>query len=59
MKGSGGSADLRAAVIGYGLAGETLHTPLISAVPGIEVAAIVTRDEACCLLYTSPSPRDS
>ena len=46
MKGSGGSADLRAAVIGYGLAGETLHTPLISAVPGIEVAAIVTRDEA-------------
>jgi scyllo-inositol 2-dehydrogenase (NADP+) len=46
LKGSGGSADLRAAVIGYGLAGETLHTPLISAVPGIEVAAIVTRDEA-------------
>jgi scyllo-inositol 2-dehydrogenase (NADP+) len=40
------SSDLRAAVIGYGLAGEGLHAPLISAVPGIEVAAIVTRDEA-------------
>jgi scyllo-inositol 2-dehydrogenase (NADP+) len=46
LTGASGSADLRAAVIGYGLSGEAFHAPLISAVPGIEVAAIVTRDEA-------------
>jgi predicted dehydrogenase len=45
MKGAS-SSDLRAAVIGYGISGETFHAPLISAVPGIEVAAIVTRNEA-------------
>jgi predicted dehydrogenase len=43
---SSGSVDLRAALIGYGLSGEAFHAPLIGAVPGIAVAAIVTRDEA-------------
>jgi scyllo-inositol 2-dehydrogenase (NADP+) len=33
---------LRAAIIGYGLAGSVFHAPLISSVAGMEVAAIVT-----------------
>src|SRR4051794_35614400 len=33
---------LRAAVIGYGLAGSVFHAPLIASVEGMEVAAIVT-----------------
>jgi predicted dehydrogenase len=33
------------ALIGYGLAGEVFHAPLIAAVPGLELAAIVTRDD--------------
>lgn len=33
---------LRAAVIGYGLAGAVFHAPLIAATEGMEVAAIVT-----------------
>lgn len=36
--------DLRVAVIGYGLAGESFHAPLIAASPGLRVAAIVTSD---------------
>jgi scyllo-inositol 2-dehydrogenase (NADP+) len=36
--------DLRAALIGYGLAGATFHAPLISATPGLSVATVVTRD---------------
>src|SRR5215208_6341864 len=37
------SADpVRAAVVGYGLAGSVFHAPLIAAVEGMEVAAIVT-----------------
>jgi predicted dehydrogenase len=36
------SDALRAAVIGYGLAGAVFHAPLIAAVEGIEVAAVVT-----------------
>jgi predicted dehydrogenase len=35
---------LRAGVIGYGLAGRVFHAPLIAAVPGLEVGAIVTAD---------------
>jgi predicted dehydrogenase len=34
--------DLRAAIIGYGLAGSVFHAPLIDATPGLAVAAIVT-----------------
>ena len=36
--------SLRAAVIGYGLAGRVFHAPLIAAVDGLEVCAIVTSD---------------
>jgi predicted dehydrogenase len=36
--------ELRAALIGFGLSGEAFHAPLIAAVPGIELAAIVSRD---------------
>ena len=36
----------RVALIGYGLAGEAFHAPLIASVPGLELAAVVTRDEA-------------
>ncbi|MEA2450834.1 MAG: scyllo-inositol 2-dehydrogenase [Thermoleophilaceae bacterium] len=39
------SSDARVALIGYGLAGGALHAPLIAAVPGLELAAVVTRDE--------------
>jgi predicted dehydrogenase len=35
---------LRAGVVGFGLAGEVFHAPLISSVEGIEVAGIVTRN---------------
>jgi predicted dehydrogenase len=34
--------DLRAAIIGYGLAGQTFHAPLIAATPGLAVATVVT-----------------
>jgi predicted dehydrogenase len=37
-------ADLRIAIIGYGLAGRFFHAPLIDATPGLRVAAIVTGD---------------
>lgn len=33
---------VRTAVIGYGLGGRTFHVPLISSVPGFDLAAIVT-----------------
>ena len=35
-------ADLRVGLIGYGLAGEAFHAPIIAATPGLELAAIVT-----------------
>jgi predicted dehydrogenase len=34
--------DLRAAIIGYGLAGQTFHAPLVASTPGLAVAVIVT-----------------
>jgi scyllo-inositol 2-dehydrogenase (NADP+) len=36
---------LRAGIVGYGLAGEVFHAPLIDAVDGIDVAGIVTANE--------------
>jgi predicted dehydrogenase len=36
---------VRTALIGYGLAGRSFHAPLIAAVDGLELAAVVTRDE--------------
>jgi scyllo-inositol 2-dehydrogenase (NADP+) len=37
--------EIRVALLGYGLAGEVFHAPLIAAVDGLELAAIVTRDD--------------
>jgi predicted dehydrogenase len=37
-----GGDTLRAAIVGYGLAGSVFHAPLIAATPGIAVAGIVT-----------------
>jgi scyllo-inositol 2-dehydrogenase (NADP+) len=39
---SGAMADLRGAVIGYGLAGSVFHGPLIAATPGLAVSTVVT-----------------
>jgi predicted dehydrogenase len=36
--------QLRTALIGYGLAGQAFHAPLIAATPGLDVSAVVTRD---------------
>jgi len=33
---------LRAGLVGYGFAGQTFHAPVLSAVPGLELGAIVT-----------------
>ena len=38
-------APIRVALLGYGLAGAVFHAPLIAAVDGLELVAIVTRDE--------------
>jgi scyllo-inositol 2-dehydrogenase (NADP+) len=42
------SAPIRTAVLGFGLAGKVFHAPFVSAVPGLELTAIVQRrgDEA-------------
>jgi predicted dehydrogenase len=37
-------ADLRAAILGYGLAGRWIHSPLIAATPGLAVGIVVTSD---------------
>jgi predicted dehydrogenase len=37
-------ADLRVAILGFGVAGRFFHGPLIAATPGLDVAAIVTSD---------------
>jgi predicted dehydrogenase len=38
------SRTIRVALVGYGLAGAVFHAPLIAAVDGLELSAIVTRD---------------
>ena len=42
------ASPLRTAVLGYGLAGRVFHCPFVSAIPGLELTAIVQRhgDEA-------------
>jgi scyllo-inositol 2-dehydrogenase (NADP+) len=42
----GSNAEIRVAIVGYGLAGSTFHAPVIDAVDGMTVAAVVTRDAA-------------
>ncbi len=53
----------RVALIGYGLAGQAFHAPLIAAVPGLELAAVVTRDpdrrEAVRREHPGAEPLDS
>lgn len=38
------SAEVRVALIGYGLGGAAFHAPLIACTPGMRLATIVTRD---------------
>ena len=38
-------SHVRVALVGYGVAGEHFHAPLIHATPGLELAAIVTSNE--------------
>ena len=35
-------SDLKAAIVGYGLAGRSFHAPLIASTPGLAVATVVT-----------------
>ena len=44
------------AIIGYGLAGAVFHAPLVSATPGMEVAAVVTRNPARARAVTEDLP---
>src|SRR5579875_3483492 len=37
-------SQMRVALLGYGVAGEHFHAPLINAVYGLELAAVVTSD---------------
>ena len=37
------SLPIRTAVLGYGFAGRIFHSPFISAIPGLELSAIVQR----------------
>ena len=39
-------ADVRVAIVGYGLAGRVFHAPLIAATDGLDVSIIVTSNEA-------------
>jgi scyllo-inositol 2-dehydrogenase (NADP+) len=45
---SNGVGEIKAAVIGFGLAGRVFHAPFVSAVPGLKLTSIVQRkgDEA-------------
>lgn len=38
------SSSIRIGLIGYGYAGKTFHAPLIRATPGLELAAVASRD---------------
>jgi predicted dehydrogenase len=42
--GAGPDRELRAGLIGYGLAGAAFHAPLVAATPGLRLAAVVTSD---------------
>ena len=38
------SVDIRTVLLGFGLAGRAIHTPLVKATPGIALRAVVTND---------------
>ncbi len=44
-------SPIRTAVLGYGLAGRVFHCPFVSAVPGLELSAIVSRGDAAHAAY--------
>ena len=41
---SSSRSPLRVGLLGYGLGGRVFHAPLVAATPGLELAAVVTRD---------------
>jgi scyllo-inositol 2-dehydrogenase (NADP+) len=43
MSNTGNNTPIRAAVLGYGLAGRVFHCPFVSAVPGLELSTIMQR----------------
>jgi predicted dehydrogenase len=49
-------ADLRVAVLGYGLAGAVFHAPLIASVPGLRLAVVVTSNPERAALATRAHP---
>jgi len=46
QKGVGDMDDVRVGLIGFGLAGETFHAPLIQATPGLRLVAVATSNSA-------------
>jgi predicted dehydrogenase len=50
-------ANLRAAIIGYGLAGRVFHAPLVAATDGLEVATIMTATPARAAQASLDHPR--
>ncbi len=48
---------IRTAVLGYGLAGRVFHCPFVSAVPGFELAAIVTESHREAAAHAFPKAR--
>src|ERR1700722_6044436 len=53
------SAPIRTAVLGYGLAGRVFHCPFVSAIPGLELTAIVVSnsDRAAAAAAAYPQSR--
>jgi predicted dehydrogenase len=47
---------LRVGLIGYGLAGSAFHAPLVEAVPGLELASVVTSNEERAAQVRSAHP---
>jgi predicted dehydrogenase len=43
---AGAMSEIKVGLVGYGTAGAFFHAPLIHATPGLELAAVVTRDPA-------------
>lgn len=50
-------ADLRVAIIGYGLAGRVFHAPLIAATRGLEVTSVVTSSPERQAMVARDHPR--
>ena len=52
----GGIREGRVGLVGYGLAGEAFHAPLIAASPGLELAAVVTSRAAAAAAVQARYP---